>query len=331
VSDLTGLNSLLGSLTRSTDDAIAAGTAYLQSQQRPDGLWADFVLAPGESDEWVTGYVGSRLAAVEGTEQCRSLGWNALVQRSSERAWAGWGFSRAVPTDADSTAWALRLAAAVDESNSAAATQGLDVLQGFRDSAGAFSTYVDAGPISDFIEAVAGQSLDGWLMPHACVTAAACAVTGDFHALEAMQQPDGRWTSYWWSSDSFATALACEVVDSALKARGAQWACTQLVDALEPFERANLVAAAVLGGRADDERVRAACRMLAIAMRPDGSWKPSAQLRVPDPGEQHPETSGDWVVGGRVEGALVVDHRALFTTATVVHALALFQAQQTSA
>jgi hypothetical protein len=55
--------------------------------------------------------------------------------------------------------------------------------------------------------------------------------------------------------------------------------------------------------------------------RPDGSWEPSAWLRVPPPDVFDPQSCSEWVEGGRVERAVVVDHRAAFTTATALSAL----------
>jgi hypothetical protein len=57
--------------------------------------------------------------------------------------------------------------------------------------------------------------------------------------------------------------------------------------------------------------------------RDDGSWQSSARLRVPFPDDEHPDTSTQWTYHGQIEGSIVFDGRAVFTTATVLRAIHL--------
>ena len=70
--------------------------------------------------------------------------------------------------------------------------------------------------------------------------------------------------------------------------------------------------------------MRAAVGWLCRSIRPDGSWPPSALLRLPDPADVDPDRAGgtSWRPGGVGIGAVVVDQSATFTTATVLAALA---------
>ena len=62
---------------------------------------------------------------------------------------------------------------------------------------------------------------------------------------------------------------------------------------------------------------------------PSGAWEPSARLRVPPPDVVDPETFTDWVEGGRIERAVVLDQNAIFTTATALLAITALQSRLT--
>jgi hypothetical protein len=53
----------------------------------------------------------------------------------------------------------------------------------------------------------------------------------------------------------------------------------------------------------------------------DGSWPSTAALRIPPPDVEDPERYERWVLHGRGGGSILLDGRAIFTTATVVAAL----------
>ncbi len=62
------------------EKSISNATNFLISRRSIDKLWHDFSLTPGESDEWVSGYVGSGLAE-SGSKGIRKIvreTWNVL-------------------------------------------------------------------------------------------------------------------------------------------------------------------------------------------------------------------------------------------------------------
>jgi hypothetical protein len=316
-------------LARTPEDARAVGTAFLVERQSPEGLWSDFLLAPGLSDEWVTGYVGDRISGEPGTRDALDRAWQALSTRCRERSGVGWGYNVHVPQDADSTSWALRLANRLGHGSDVVAVAARESLVHFVHPDGMLGTYGATDEIRRFIGASPTLDFRGWTASHACVTAAAAGIDGlvDPAVLLAAQRPDGRWQSYWWASDSFATALTVESLlpyPAAAPAlvRAGDWALSALTaDRLTAFERANLLLVAALTGRSGEAPVGAAVRALTFTMLPDGSWAPGALLRVPHPEDTDPDAVVDWIPGGRIEGAVVEDLRRVFTTATVVHAL----------
>jgi squalene-hopene/tetraprenyl-beta-curcumene cyclase len=323
------MTSVWDALARTPAQARAAGVRFLLERQGADGLWADFQLAPGLSDEWVTGYVGDRIADVAGTDFALQRAWSSLVARRDDRDGNGWGYNVHVPQDADSTTWALRLAQRLGHGDEPAAIEAVTSLAAFVHADGLLGTYGPTADIARFIDADPGQDFRGWTAGHACVTAAAAGLAGlvDPEVLLRVQRPDGRWRSYWWASDTFATALAVEVLTAHSAAatavdRAGEWATRFLQSSeLSAFETANLLLVTAITGRQDATTAREALRHLTFTMLPDGSWAPGAELRVPHPQDTDPDAVIDWIPGGRVEGAIVLDLRRIFTTATVVHAL----------
>lgn len=307
--------------------ALEGARGFLQSM-RVNALWHDFRLAPGWSDEWVTGYVGTCLHEAFGSSPELTASWIVLLDRSLVRS-AGWGYNAVVPQDADSTAWVLNLGTRVGRGDEEVALRAKDSLAAFQHSSGMFGTYGPTEEIRRFIGADPDRSFTGWTASHACVTAAVAALPGQVAdaALIATQADDGHWSSYWWESDSFATALACLAIANVPSLeRGAQWAEAEMgrMDSPNAFVTANLILAAVRGGLTKHPSVVGAVRSLCDTQLSDGSWASGARMRVPDPSDPHPDHRRDWVEAGRIEGSVVQDLRRLFTTATVIRALGLW-------
>jgi hypothetical protein len=231
-----------------------------------------------------------------------------------------------VPQDADSTSWVLRLAQVLDQHNDPLCISARESLNAFRHENGMLGTYGPTDEIRRFIGAGAERSFVGWTSPHACVTAAAAGVSGvvDQQVLLAAQRDDGSWHSYWWEVDAFATALATAVCgDTQSRDRAATWALNRLENprSLDAFELANLITIVVHAGLQADERLRSGVLALLDLQNQNGQWPASARMRVPDPGDADPDQRAQWLEGGRIEGAVVIDQRGVFTTATALRAL----------
>ncbi|MEQ9481978.1 hypothetical protein [Coleofasciculus sp. F4-SAH-05] len=222
------------SINRTIERAIR----FLLLFQHDDGWWADFQLAPGPSNIWVTAYIGWVLAGQDHPQarDAAALAWHWLSAQQSP----GWGYNPLTPQDADSTLWALQLAAAVgargrgdggtrgwgDSSEAGGekviplnptwyqtrVEQGYRFLQQHRQPGGGVATYAQDQEIRAFIGASPSVSFQGWCQPHVCVTAAAAGIdelTADAcEFLRANQSADGCWHSYWWCEDEYATSLA---------------------------------------------------------------------------------------------------------------------------
>lgn len=330
--------------------SMQAAVEFLIQARHPAGWWADFHLAPGASDEWVTAYVGTTLAqmATQPTliKAVEAFCW--LARRHT--AGAGWGYNALTPCDADSTLWALQLADATGCGAWKQARQARLFLRQHLRHNGGIATYANDAQIRRFINAPADRAFTGWCGAQPCVTAAAAALT-DMRVevanfLRSTQCEDGHWSSYWWCEDEYATALAAEALatgtephDPERVQKAIQWAWTRIqADGSVPspirptgsaFATAWVLRILLLDG--DHQLCSPLLQWLLRQQLANGAWPPSAGLRVPQPDTIRPDHDYGWHLNGLVEGSIAVDQNGLFTTATVLQAITrTFSNQQVS-
>ncbi len=327
-------------------ESVESGLKALIHAQDPEGWWGDFRLAPGRSTLWVTAYVGRILA----------FQTDAVAVAAAGRAWQwlsghgqrGWGYNPYTPEDADSTAWTISLAEALGAGDSDRIEKARAFLQGHCGISGGIATYGSDLDIRRFIGAPAELSFDGWCRPQVCVTAAAAANglggAGALEYLRATQADDGRWRSYWWCEDEYATALAASALDRygapadrERIARAVGWAMGRITadgyvgSFLRPhgsiFATAWVLRLLLLDptGRASLKEAHGVARWLAAQQDSRGFWPASAGLRVPPPDQDDPDRYKNWVLGKRIEGGISLDDNGIFTTATVVESLQGFE------
>jgi Prenyltransferase and squalene oxidase repeat len=348
---VSGLQQEFQPQNRTIAQGRAAAVAFLLAARDAQGWWTDFHLAAGLSDEWVTGYVATMLANVTDADPnpdvtcAMQTAWT-LLQTRQHRTSGLWGFNRFPPGDADSTGWALQLAEALGEANSARAEQAVESLAGHWRSNGGISTYERPEPIRAFIHALPEQSLAGWCGAHVCVSAAIAAVPAFRwrlrEYLQKTQTADGSWAAYWWHDPEYATALAAEALAACdpnceAIAAAVDWAMQRLSprgfvatrdhEAGSPFATAWCLRLLLLGKPSATLQgaIDLATQWLVEQQQPDGSWEASARLRVPLPDDLNPDRFDQWVYDGRIEGSWGLDQHRVFTTATVLQALARVQ------
>jgi hypothetical protein len=329
------------------DAAIDAATTRLLAARNQGGLWRDFFdrgrprdvqrrVNGYASDEWVSAYIAAALAvAPRADARCaagHTLG-RLLARRGADRT--GWGYHALLPPDADTTAWVLRLAAALDRDDDLAAARRF--IANVTDSEGAVHTYSEdaAGQLADFLRMEGSYA--GWCAPHTCVTAAVAALEPNGasaqHLLD-VQNADGSWSGHWWDDDEYTTARAIEALASTpgagdAVARGVAWCAGRIGDdgavrseahgGSSSFATALALHGIRQGARADDDQAGAAAaaraeRWLCRHQLSDGSWEPSARLRVPAPAARDPFELPEQTL-------TYVDDDGLFTVATVLAAL----------
>lgn len=296
---------------------VRDGTRFLVEMQGADGCWRDFeVDRTDESDAWVTGYVGTALIAV-----AAARGWDLAVPiaaahtflEEAARDRAGWGFNGDAPPDADSTAWATLMLA---ESGGAPAA-AYAALRAHRRDDGGFSTYVRFSDRSMWERSQADVSAAALqaLVREPQADRAGCAATAAY--LCAEQRPDGSWPSYWYATPLYAIAHALHAL-AAFDAPGppahrvadaVRFARDAGAPADDPFAMALLSEILTTHGDAHADDLRDA---LAALQRPDGRWTAGRPFMHPDP----------WNYSDGDPDAAIVDKYGIFTTATVLRALA---------
>lgn len=295
--------------------AIRRALPFLLDQRDAAGWWRDFP-SLGASDEWVSAYVGAVLAELELSEaqEAARRVWHLLTARQRQ---GGWGYSAHKPPDADSTAWALRLASLLGHVDEPAAVEARAFLEAHQDAGGGIRTYVPSALQEHFArEGWAERPSAGWCGTHPCVSATAalaCRLPRLLDYVEREQQATGVWEAYWWDEPAYATALACEALAQggrplslAVRASSGLGAG----DPQDPFALALRTRTAVAAR--DEHRARALASQLCALQLADGSWQGTARLRVPLTGAVSPRLEP--------EGAAGLD-RGVFTTATALSAL----------
>lgn len=333
-------------LGESAEQALSRATEFLRTARDADGWWNDYeVRGPGQF--WATAFVGASLAELpEGPGRLAAVSaWELLRQARGPSD--GWGYCPQVPGDADITSWVLRLAEALGAEDDLRADEGYRFVAAHLQQDGGISSYLPQ-IASPFLDRVAPR-WDAWYASHVCVTSAAAGLLQlPVHErllsrLREIQRPDGSWPAYWWPDREYPTALAAEALADGRPAgdrpearAAARWAAVRIgADGAvrtewEPEGSAFATAfalRAVLAGELPEGRdaVRRAVSYLTDSQEKDGSWRPSAWCRVPGPMEFDPDAREHWERGRRGKAALgsvVLDTKALYTTASVVAALA---------
>jgi hypothetical protein len=328
----------------SVPDAVDRALGFMLAARNQGGWWRDFYdrarpahvdrrVAGYASDEWVTAYVAGALASLD-REPARSATQEALaLLLAREHSGPGWGYHALLPADADTSAWVLRLAAALDAPPDPRLARTRSFIAGLVGLEGGVATYPPAAadPLEAFLELPGPY--DGWCSSHVCVTGAAAVLDlgpEPLSFLRHAQRDDGSWTGHWWDDDEYATLRAIEALgggeaNARAVQRAVEWAASRIggegsvssVGCGGPSVFATALSLhAVLAGDGEGRHERTASRAvrwLLSQQHDDGSWAPSARLRVPAPSERDPVASPGTTL-------TYIDDEALFTTATVLAA-----------
>jgi hypothetical protein len=272
----------------SVNHAVCAAEQFLTNAQNPDGLWRDYLLAPGASMAWTTGCVGWSLANLPMGGGQRHAVHAASEALRSIRCSRGWGYNSDTAPDADTTAWVLRVMAKVADPLTRDATRYLEPFVS------------DSGGVRTFQQR---DRFGNWAQEHADVTPVVglalveCGADGvlvnrmrDWSM--AKQRPDGGWSSFWWSTDCYATARNLEFLDSSggipsrVRDGCREWLRNQ--DApRSAFEGANQLMIMVTVGMREETGCAPFVNALLRSQMSDGSWPASTVLRVPDQREEN--------------------------------------------
>ena len=315
------MTSVKGCLTKTLSnplEAIEQGLAFL-ARQAKDGHWIDYRLPVGESDAWVTAYVLFRLADVPDelkSSELRRVIDNALNWLTGAQCHGGgWGYSRQIEADADSTSLALL---ALHRHGRALPEDAVKFLLGCMKSDGMFSTYPKgSGHGVGWESAHLEITLTAWAALKGCVPSEKWnqSVTFIEKAISRGHGPK----PYWW-----VTPLYCDATATSLNELNGKTARSidnenqiQTRVAINSFEIAlSLLSSAAINKSSESNQALVA--RLMERQQEDGSWPSSAWLRLVNPNCLQPSTTID-------SGSLFVDQHAIFTTATALSALLKLQ------
>lgn len=328
-------------------DAYARALDAVAARQHPDGLWRDFSTPAGASSEWVSAFVAHH---IRGASALQVLTQADVELCARQRADGGWGYRSIVPSDADSTAWALlcigdRLPAPRRD----AARRFL--LCHWTTQSGGFSTYRKDSPIAAFVGRQSPAAVSGWTVPHGCVTASSIralraaklpaahrALASAVVHLRRSRQENGLWRSYWWNGAAYPTLQALQALKACGKASGETATCAALVclqsksggwawaygAACDDGAFETALAALVLltsSCRQFDAAIERAIKWLCDHQRVDGLWDARPILRIPPPGLSERELLGRCIAS---EPPGYKDRNGVFTAAVAVACLRLY-------
>jgi squalene-hopene/tetraprenyl-beta-curcumene cyclase len=341
----------VGARAARLEEARQRAARFLASMQRPDGRWLDFrfrfAFNGNEviSSQWVTAYVGASLAS--GGAAPGALDRARAWLMASQHPGGGWGFSRATPADADSTANALHFFAR-HRDGSPASEAALEFATGwllrYWDSAeGGFHTYLPVAARAQGEElAYPGSS---WCDVHVSVTALAAealrVADATRHAavleraaatLARAQSPEGFWEAFWWHGRTYSTYQAARVLarlgDLAAAPRAVDWLLrvrhedgswgNGLGGPASAFHTSLALRTLLLDSRSDSKAAAAAAvDWLLEAQESDGGFATGPIMRMPRPDVHAPWEAPDTCL----LVPLLYDRNRVFTTASVLEAL----------
>jgi hypothetical protein len=293
------------------------GLRFLLAGQDQGGFWRDFDGPIGLADEWSTAVIGYALVTLgNGTALDAAVRANDALARR-RRPGGGWGFSRHLPLDGDSTAWVLHLMRAIGADTGPDFAEALKFVARHVLPDGGVTAYAPDTPIR-FHDCPKGTDDSGFRATHPCVAVAAGPLLGHepMAWLASQQRADGSLFSYWWTDDAYATAMAIVLAPPGGPvdlARARDWLAATAPD----HETDAFGTALRLLGLADASQDHGPVRetllaRLADLQNLDGSWPSGAQVLRPQP----------WIREPSIENSYNHrDHRRLFTTAFAVWAL----------
>lgn len=299
--------------------AIARAVGFLLERQSSDGAWRDFLLYPGRSDSWVTAYAGSRLLRVlhhwtlAGLRPALEAALRFLDDARGARG--GWGYNTRCPSDADSTAQAILF---LRQARGQAELRDYAILARFQLPQGGFATYNVSDPNHGWgrehtdVTVVALQALAGILAPDHTI------LRRGYARLAAHLQERDPTASYWWPSRFYMPRELLALWHACPEAPRCSLPELPLPSNANCFDQALALEVALLRGL-PPAQVSDVVRRLRSLQASDGGWPTAPILRVTDPRAQ--------TVDDRYcrESQVTCDDRRLFTTATVMSSLHLFE------
>lgn len=273
-----------------TDSTLSA-ELFLLKQQQPDGCWRDYQLEPGASEAWTTSVVLWSLACVRPSSIPTPAVSAALNALHTLQKPTGWGYNRHTASDADTTAWTIRVLAALQVQQNASLTE---TLQPFIHGDGSSQTFMGkerfgswAGHHADVQPMIGNALVRLYVLTHDPALTALIRKLREYCIITA---GPACWRSFWWATDAYAIACNLEFLQTSggIPASILNTAQNWLEHAEQPqsaFEAAQYLMIALLTG----SPVEPYMSYLLATQLDDGSWLSSDMLLVPAQSGNQPE------------------------------------------
>ena len=322
------------SLNSSLENALK----YLEKNIDDSTEWTDFMTSAGQSTTWTSAYIGMQLAEFDNSNPLLKPVLQKVISSASN------AFNEAMIQDGDShnflVGFQQKMGYATDPSQ-------LDWLA-FMNADGGWVTYRDPIALRKKLDLSASVSVEGWTNSHACVSAAATFVLAGIPSLRldyeisclylaSLLENKTHWSSYWWTSDVYATSFAIQALahHPELKSRcetPALWLANEQETngfwsnpaTQEPsafYTGLAIKALHAYDANAFDQSITKGVGWLLKNQMTDGSWLTSRILRIPATDVLDPSTVKRWRKSSFGVNCIVDDHNRLFTTSTVLNTL----------
>lgn len=314
---------------------------FIENNLSSDFTWNDFLTNAGYGKEWITGYVLCMIGEVDTTRDLFQKPLEIVLKR-------GGGYSSSIVNDADSMNFYIKVSLIYGKE---IAEEKIKKWLLFSHENGGWATYYDED-IKISMRLPLDSDFKGWYTPQVCVTAVSAWTmiglknnaierkydrTIDF--LVKRQNENGSWSSYWWTSNIYATAYS---ILSLPKNGQYNKEISNAINYLIKEQKENgswvdgnkesafytaIATKALLDFYVFDKRydlipyIKRAIDWLIENQMDDGSWQVTRILRIPAPNIINVDEVKIWGRSSFGLNCLVDDHNRIFTTSTVFNTL----------
>ncbi len=324
----------------SLDNSLENAIGYLEKNIDDSTEWTDFMTSAGQSTSWTSAYIGMQLAEIDNSNPLLKLVLQKVISSASN------AFNEAMIQDGDSSSFLVGFQQKMGYTTDLSQHDWL----AFMNADGGWVTYRDPTALRKKLDLPASVSVEGWINSHACVsTAAAYVLAGipslrlDFEIsclhLASLLENKTHWSSYWWTSDVYATSFAIQALahQPELKSRcetpalwlaheqetSGYWSNPATQEPSAFYTALAIKALHAYDTKAFDKSIAKGVDWLLKNQMTDGSWLTSRILRIPATDILDPSTVKRWRKSSFGVNCIIDDHNRLFTTSTVLNALHL--------
>ena len=320
------------------DTSLENALVYLEKNINDSTEWTDFMTSAGQSTSWTSAYIGMQLAEIDNSNPLLKPALQKLISTDSN------GYNEGMIQDGDSSSFMVGFQQKMGFATDLSQREWLE----FMNADGGWVAYRDPIALREKLDLTASVSVEGWTNSHDCVSAAAAYVLAGIPSLRldyeitclhlaTLLENKNHWSSYWWTSDVYATSFAIQALALHPEFKNrcetpALWLANEQVTSgywsnpatEEPsafYTALAIKALAAHDAKGFDKSIAKGVDWLLKNQMTDGSWLTSRILRIPATDVLDPSTVKRWRKSSFGVNCIVDDHNRLFTTSTVLNTL----------